>query len=66
MKRIVFISICARSRLSQQWTSDDEEMSFVRPSREKMSNERFWGWEGAEGAGARALGISVKPKLVSA
>ena len=56
MRRILFISICARSRLGQRWMSDDD-VSYVRLEK---SNERFLGWDGAEGAGARAFGIAIK------
>ncbi|KAF7316937.1 hypothetical protein HMN09_00428000 [Mycena chlorophos] len=51
LKRILFISIWARSRgLTRSWTSD-EEFEVKAPS------ERFLGWEGGVGAGARALGL---------
>ncbi|KAH8117698.1 Maf1-domain-containing protein [Phellopilus nigrolimitatus] len=55
-KRILFISVCARTKGGHQWTSDEVE---VYGSPEKLNNgERFVGWEGAVGAGARAMGIS--------
>lgn len=55
MKRILFISICARTTSGHQWTSDEsEEVMDVVKSR---NPERFLGWEGAVGAGARALGL---------
>ncbi|EJD06459.1 Maf1-domain-containing protein [Fomitiporia mediterranea MF3/22] len=58
LKRILFISVCARTKGGHQWMSDDE---IVYGSPERLSsNERFLGWEGSAGAGARALGISIK------
>ncbi|TDL19904.1 Maf1-domain-containing protein [Rickenella mellea] len=59
LKRIVFISICARTKGGHQWTSDDEE---VYGSPEKVHGERFLGWEGAVGAGARAMGLNIKAR----
>ncbi|KAF9485249.1 MAF1 protein [Pholiota conissans] len=51
-KRILFISVWARSRgIGRMYTSDDEE--FEMPA----SNERFKGWEGSVGLGARTLGL---------
>ncbi|OCB90489.1 Maf1-domain-containing protein [Sanghuangporus baumii] len=56
LKRILFISVCARTKGGHQWTSDEE--SYGSP--EKLSSsERFVGWEGAAGAGARALNIGI-------
>lgn len=54
LKRILFISVCARTKGGHQWTSD-EELIYGSPL--KLKNERFVGWEGAEGTGARALGL---------
>ena len=56
MKRILFISICAHTKGGQQWTDDDIDDEVYSTS-EKHTNERFLGWEGAIGAGARAIGI---------
>lgn len=57
MKRILFVSVCARTKGGRQWTDDDSNQ--ISGSPEKVSGERFLGWEGAVGAGARALGIRV-------
>ncbi|KAF7302965.1 Repressor of RNA polymerase III transcription MAF1 [Mycena kentingensis (nom. inval.)] len=51
LKRILFISVWARSRglsLSRPWTSGETG---------ELASERFLGWEGSAGAGARALGL---------
>ncbi|KAF8807069.1 Maf1-domain-containing protein [Phlegmacium glaucopus] len=51
-KRILFISVWARSRgIGRMYTSDDDEYDLVE------SDERFKGWEGSVGLGARALGL---------
>ncbi|OBZ72272.1 Repressor of RNA polymerase III transcription maf1 [Grifola frondosa] len=55
LKRILFISVWARSKGFQSWV--DEEEAYGSP--EKVSGERFFGWEGAVGAGARAMGLSA-------
>ena len=57
LKRILFISVCAKTKGGHQWTSDDEIL-YGSPTKLR-SDERFVGWEGAAGAGARALGITV-------
>ena len=50
-KRILFISVWARSRgIGRMYTSDDDEYGLG-------TNERFKGWEGSVGLGARALGL---------
>ncbi|KAI0648952.1 Maf1-domain-containing protein [Trametes meyenii] len=59
LKRILFISVWARSNRVSSWM--DEEMPYGAP--EKVSNERFLGWEGAVGAGARAMGLSASANL---
>ncbi|KAI5119324.1 hypothetical protein M0805_000554 [Coniferiporia weirii] len=57
LKRILFVSVCARTKGGHQWTSDGEEM---RSSPGKLSSsERFMGWEGSVGAGARAMGLQI-------
>ncbi|KAF7312215.1 Repressor of RNA polymerase III transcription MAF1 [Mycena indigotica] len=54
LKRILFVSIWARSRgLNRSWTSDEEFDAL----HSKTQKERFLGWEGGAGAGARALGL---------
>ncbi|KAI0783623.1 Maf1 regulator-domain-containing protein [Abortiporus biennis] len=55
LKRILFITVWARSRGYRSWTDEDE----FTGSPEKVTGERFMGWEGAVGAGARALGLSA-------
>ncbi|PPQ65265.1 hypothetical protein CVT26_000226 [Gymnopilus dilepis] len=51
-KRILYISVWARSRgMGRMYTSDDEEYDLT------TSNEKFRGWEGAAGLGARSLGL---------
>ncbi|GJF00065.1 Maf1-domain-containing protein [Phanerochaete sordida] len=52
LKRILFITVWARSKGLSAWTDEMEE-------EEKAVGERFFGWEGAVGAGARAMGLSV-------
>ncbi|KAJ6544794.1 Maf1 regulator-domain-containing protein [Mycena vulgaris] len=65
LKRILFISVWARSRgMGRSWTSDDEfdilDLSHDSMRAEKeLTSERFIGWEGSAGAGARALGLKV-------
>ncbi|KAL5526072.1 hypothetical protein ACEPAG_7410 [Sanghuangporus baumii] len=59
LKRILFISVCARTKGGHQWTSDED--SYGSP--EKLSSsERFMGWEGATGAGVRALNIGISSR----
>jgi hypothetical protein len=54
-KRILFISIWSRTKsMSMSWTEEDS-MSAELTTRP----ERFLGWEGAAGAGARAMGLLV-------
>lgn len=60
MKRILFISICAQTKGGHQWTSDEDDL--WSSTTEKVSHERFHGWDGAAGAGARAIGL--KPQSV--
>ena len=59
LKRILFISVCARTKGGHLWTSEDDEVYGLV---DKVSNERFEGWEGATGAGARAMGL--KPRSI--
>jgi hypothetical protein len=55
-KRILFVSIWARSKgMGRSWSEDTYE------SEKALSNERFFGWEGGVGAGARAMGLTVSP-----
>ncbi|KAF5341764.1 hypothetical protein D9611_001765 [Ephemerocybe angulata] len=54
-KRILFVSVWARSKGIGRYFVDDEIDS---PADSISSdNERFWAWEGSTGAGARALGL---------
>lgn len=53
LKRILFITVWARSKGVESWMDEEEDLQ------EKVSSERFFGWEGAVGAGARAMGLSV-------
>ena len=56
LKRILYISVWARSRGIGRSSPDDE--LYTVPSRKEMdTKERFLVWEGAFGAGARALGL---------
>lgn len=59
LKRILFISVWARSKGVSSWTGED----FAYGTPEKVSSERFLGWEGAIGAGARAMGLSASANL---
>ena len=59
LKRVLFISIWARSKGIASWM--DQEVAYGSPG--KVSNERFLGWEGAVGAGARAMGLSASANL---
>ncbi|KAJ6494700.1 Maf1 regulator-domain-containing protein [Mycena vitilis] len=65
LKRILFISVWARSRsMGRSWTNDEEfdilDLGHESLRAEKeLSAERFLGWEGGDGAGARALGLEV-------
>jgi len=53
-KRILFVSVWARSRgIGRMYTSEDEEYDI------SSSNERFAAWEGGIGLGARALGLKA-------
>jgi len=60
MKRILFVSICAQTKGGHQWTSDEDDL--WSSTTDKVSNERFHGWEGAIGTGARAIGL--KPRSI--
>ncbi|KAJ7127141.1 Maf1 regulator-domain-containing protein [Mycena epipterygia] len=65
LKRVLFISVWARSRgMGRSWTGEDEfdilDLTHEKLRSEKeLSSERFFGWEGGAGAGARALGLEV-------
>lgn len=53
LKRILFITVWARTRSMMGWMDADAEMV------EDVKGERFMGWDGAVGAGARAMGLSA-------
>ncbi|KDQ57270.1 hypothetical protein JAAARDRAFT_35901 [Jaapia argillacea MUCL 33604] len=62
MKRILFISVWARTRGGVSWDEGDDvsyDVSFGSPEKVSSTSERFHGWEGAVGAGARAMGLSA-------
>jgi len=65
LKRVLFISVWARSRgIGRSWSGEDELDIFEldhgnMKSAKELSSERFFGWEGGAGAGARALGLKV-------
>ncbi|KAI1797398.1 Maf1-domain-containing protein [Ganoderma leucocontextum] len=63
LKRILFISVWARSRGFASWMDQGTDVHVAYGSPDKVSNERFLGWEGAVGAGARAMGLSVSANL---
>ena len=55
LKRILFISIWARSKgIGRSW----HEYGYDAAEKE-VTGERFFGWEGGVGAGARAMGLGV-------
>lgn len=55
LKRILFVSISARTRsVARGWDGGEPEETFGA-----TAGERFFGWEGGAGAGARALGLSA-------
>ncbi|KAH8103694.1 Maf1-domain-containing protein [Phellopilus nigrolimitatus] len=59
-KRILFISVCARTKGGHQWTSDEVE---VYGSPEKLNNgERFVGWEGLSELALAQWGLVVLPE----
>jgi hypothetical protein len=73
LKRILFISVWAKTRgMERSWGSDQvvdgEGLDFddgygesygSAPNSDKLTSERFLGWEGGVGAGARAMGLSA-------
>lgn len=52
-KRILYLSIWAKSKAGGWADMSAEELAFTEP----VQGERFHGWEGAAGAGARAMGL---------
>ncbi|KAI0309708.1 Maf1-domain-containing protein [Amylostereum chailletii] len=59
LKRILFISVWARSRGASRWADELDEGYSSAEKVATISGERFLGWEGAVGAGARAMGLSA-------
>ncbi|KAF5382152.1 hypothetical protein D9615_004246 [Tricholomella constricta] len=58
LKRILFITVWARTRgITRSWS--DEDLYHVSSSKEIDTSERFFGWEGGVGAGARAMGLNA-------
>ena len=58
LKRIIlFVSVWAHSRAMSRW--GDEDVYGSPGKLQTISGERFLGWEGAVGAGARAMGLSA-------
>ena len=60
LKRILFISVWAKTRAMDRSTDEldiEIEDGYGSAPMEKLSNERFFGWEGGVGAGARAMGL---------
>jgi hypothetical protein len=56
-KRILFITVWARTRgMSSSWSSEE---SYEVALDKDLTPERFLGWEGGVGAGARAMGLTV-------
>jgi len=57
LKRVLFITVWARTRRAVGgWDDEDELLGFEN---DVEYSERFLGWEGGVGAGARALGLSA-------
>jgi len=59
LKRILFVSVWARSRGAMRWADDLDEGYDGTEKVPAITGERFFGWDGAVGAGARAMGLSV-------
>jgi len=57
LKRILFVSVWARSKGMTRW--GDEDLYGSPEKLQTLSGERFFGWKGAAGAGARAMGLSA-------
>ncbi|KAF8622588.1 hypothetical protein AX15_006932 [Amanita polypyramis BW_CC] len=56
LKRILFVSVWARSKgIGRSWLDEEFEASISK----ELQSERFLGWEGGVGAGARALGLTA-------
>jgi hypothetical protein len=59
LKRILFMTVWARTRGMGRAPSEDDIFSShsISSMKEISSSERFFGWEGGFGAGARAMGL---------
>jgi len=55
LKRVLFLSTWARSKGVAGWIDED---ALLDVSDRSSGGERFVGWDGAAGAGARAMGLS--------
>ncbi|THH14110.1 hypothetical protein EW146_g6176 [Bondarzewia mesenterica] len=60
LKRILFISVWARTKGVMQWR---DEMMGEASEVPTISGERFLGWEGGVGAGARAMGLRASASV---
>ncbi|KAF8871972.1 Maf1 regulator-domain-containing protein [Infundibulicybe gibba] len=61
LNRILFVSVWARTRgMGRSWSEDEDEYAYDVSMRgeEEGSKERFLGWAGGAGAGARAIGLA--------
>lgn len=60
LKRVLFITVWARTRRAAgAWDDEGELPGFESDVGYSATSERFLGWEGGVGAGARALGLSA-------
>jgi len=58
LKRILFITVWARTRgMTSSWL--DDELYPISSPKDIDTSERFLGWEGGIGAGARAMGLTA-------
>lgn len=62
LKRILFVSVWARSKgAGRVWGEDSLELGEQFYDEKVFRSERFHGWNGDAGAGARAMGLRVAP-----
>lgn len=54
LKRVLFITVWSRRPRSAEWMRDEDMLEDISY---RSKDERFLGWEGAIGAGARAMGL---------
>ncbi|KAI0044905.1 Maf1-domain-containing protein [Auriscalpium vulgare] len=66
LKRILFVSVWARARGAARWAEagalGGKPLYSSADKLPSISGERFLGWEGAIGAGARAMGLSASAR----